>query len=81
MHAFFTWYWGLWVLAFLIPEVYWLIANPAGTLSDTTWSIEQLNMQQPFDFGMWTATHWTVAVVVWVLWAWLSVHLPFGMLR
>ena len=62
MKAFFTWYWALWILAFLVPEVYWLVTNSDGTLSFSAWSMEDLNMRQPFDFPMWTATHWAVAV-------------------
>lgn len=81
MRAFFSWYWALWVAAFLIPELWWVWRDPRGTLSDTVWSLERLNMRQPLDFRMWTATHWTVALVVWLLFLWLSVHLPFGLLR
>ena len=81
MKAFFTWYWALWILAFLVPELYWLFTNSDGTLSFSAWTVEGLNMGQPFDFPMWTATHWLVAVLVWLLFAWLSLHIPFGLLR
>lgn len=75
-------YWALWlVLGFLVPELYFVATNPAGTLSDTVWSFENLNASQPFDFAMWTSTHWAVALTVWLLFAWLSLHLPFGLLR
>lgn len=74
-------YWVSWLLYFLIPELYWLWVNPVNTLSEQVWSFEHLNMTQPFDFGMWTGVHWAVAVLVWLLFAWLSVHLPFGLLR
>lgn len=79
-----TWfglYWLGWILAFLAPELYWLKANPLNTLSEEVWSLEAINKAQPFDFPMWTATHWTVAVTVWLLFLWLSLHLPFGLLR
>jgi hypothetical protein len=77
----FTWYWLGWVLAFLGPELYWLAVNSANTLSEDVWSLEGVNLAQPFDFPMWTATHWGVAIVVWLLFLWLSLHIPFGLLR
>jgi len=76
-----SWYWLIWVLAFLIPELYWVFSNAANTLSDTVWALEDVNMGRPFDFGMWTDVHWTIACVVWLLFGWLSLHLPFGLLR
>lgn len=76
-----SWYWLFWLLAFLGPELYFVFTNPAGTLSDTVWAFENLNVSQPFDFGLWSGTHWAVALLVWLLFAWLSLHLPFGMLR
>lgn len=76
-----AWYWLAWVAAFLVPELYWIAVNHANTLSDEVWSLEGLNLRQPFDFPMWTATHWAVAVTVWLLFGWLSLHLPFGLLR
>ena len=77
----FSLYWLGWILAFLAPELYWLAVNSANTLSEETWALENLNKAQPFDFPMWTATHWAVALVVWLLFLWLSLHLPFGLLR
>ena len=77
----FSFYWLGWVLAFLIPELYWIAVNSANTLSEEIWSIEGLNKAQPFDFPMWTATHWGVALLVWTLFLWLSLHFPFGLLR
>jgi succinate-acetate transporter protein len=83
-HAHFTpfgLYWIGWLLAFLIPELYWVFTNGINTLSDQTWALEGLDMSQPFDFPMWSATHWAVAVSVWLLFLWLSIHIPFGLLR
>lgn len=77
----FSLYWLGWILAFLAPELYWLAVNSANTLSAETWALENLDKAQPFDFPMWTATHWGVALVVWLLFLWLSLHLPFGLLR
>jgi hypothetical protein len=74
-------YWLGWLLAFLAPELYWVFTNPADTLSETLWSVERLNLSQPYDFAMWTATHWIIALTVWLLFAWLSLHIPFGLLR
>jgi hypothetical protein len=76
-----AWYWLAWILAFLGPELYWLWRNPANTLSEETWAFENLDKAQPFDFAMWTDVHWAVALVVWLLFAWLCLHLPFGLLR
>lgn len=76
-----SYYWLAWVLAFLIPELYFVFTNPNGTLSDTVWALESAHLNQPFDFAMWTDVHWVIAAVVWLLFAWLSLHLPFGMLR
>lgn len=76
-----SWFWLFWILQFCGYEGYWLWKNPAGTLSDTVWALEHLNMSQPFDFPMWTATHWAIALTVWLLFGWLSLHLPFGLLR
>lgn len=77
----FTWYWIVWLLAFLIPELYWVFTNPANTLSREYWSFEHLDLAQPFDFQVWSATHWGAAGLVWLLFLWLSLHLPFGLLR
>jgi len=74
-------YWLGWLLAFLGMESWALAVNARDTLSETVWSLEGLNTGQPFDFGMWTATHWTIALTIWLLFLWLSVHLPFGLLR
>lgn len=79
--GFFTWYWAAWILAFLIPELWWVFRNSQGTLSWSVWDLESLNLSQPLDFQMWTDVHWIVSSLVWVLFAWLSIHLPFGYLR
>ena len=77
----FSLYWLGWLIAFIVPELYWVFTNSANTLSSEVWSIEGLNLAQPFDFPMWSATHWSVAVLVWLLFLWLSLHFPFGLLR
>lgn len=75
-------YWAIWFfVGFLGPELYFVATNPAGTLSDTVWAFEHLNISQPFDFRMWTTTHWAMAFTVWLLFLWLSLHLPFGLFR
>jgi hypothetical protein len=75
-----SWYWLGWLLAFIVPELYNVFTDPPGTLSETVWAIENLNTSQAFDFGMWTDVHWVVAGIVWGLFLWLSLHLPFGLL-
>ena len=76
-----SYYWLAWIMAFLVPELINVFRNPAGTLSETVWAVEHVNISQPFDFRMWTDVHWAVAALVWALFAWLSLHLPFGLLR
>lgn len=77
----FSLYWLGWILAFLIPELIMVFTNSANTLSEEVWALEHLNKAQPFDFAMWTDTHWAVAVVLWLLFLWLCVHIPFGLFR
>jgi hypothetical protein len=77
---FWTGYYGAWLLAFMVPEVYWIINGPYNTLSENYWRLEGLDRARPFDFAMWTDVHWAMAGVVWLLFLWLSLHLPFGLL-
>lgn len=42
--GFFTWYWTLWLAAFLGPELYWVFANSGGTLSWSVWDLESVNL-------------------------------------
>lgn len=72
--------WIGWLLYFLAFEINGLIINVNDTLSGTVWAIEDIDMSHPF-FHMWTPTHWYVAITIWLLFAWLSVHLTFGLLR
>lgn len=75
------WYWLAWIVAgFLVPELYCLFAGINGTLSGTVWHWERLDFAHPFDLALWTPWHWGLAVLVWGLFAWLSVHLPFHQL-
>jgi len=74
-------YWIAWILAFLIPELYWVFKNSANTLSEEVWGLEKLSLSRPFDLGIWTWEHWVVTLVVWLLFLWLSLHFPFGLLR
>jgi hypothetical protein len=79
--GFFDWYWALWLVAFLVPELYWVFTNSQGTLSWSVWDLESINMSQPFDFAMWSNMHWVISALVWLLFLWLSLHIPFGLLR
>lgn len=75
-------YWIAWaIFGLLIPELYGVFFYTAGTLSDNVWAAEHLDLTHPLDFAEWTPLHWAIAVLVWLLFAWLSVHLPFGWLR
>jgi hypothetical protein len=73
--------WLAWILEFAVMEGWALATAPRYTLSDTVWAIENLNVKSPFDFQMWTDVHWTIALTVWLLFGWLCLHLPFGLLR
>ncbi len=75
------WFWLLWALAGLGVELYWLSVNAANTLSRELWGVEQIDFKHPLDFAEWTPLHVLIAVTLWGLFAWLSVHLPFGWLR
>lgn len=77
----FSWYWLAWLLAFIVPELWAVFTNANNTLSDAVWFLEGENFNAPFDFGMWTDVHWAIAGIVWLLFLWLSLHLPFGLLR
>jgi hypothetical protein len=73
-------YWALWLLLFIVPELWAVFTAQRYTLSDTYWALENLDNAKPFDFQMWTDVHWALAGLVWGLFAWLSLHLPFGLL-
>lgn len=75
------WYWLALLGLILGPEIYWVINGAQNTISDTVWGIERLDWAHPLDFAEWTPLHWGIAVVLWVGFAWLSVHLPFGQLK
>lgn len=78
--SFWTFYYLAWLLMFLAPELYWVFENSKNTLSWQVWGLERLNFSEPY-FNHWTDVHWLMASVVWLLFLWLSVHLPFGLVR
>lgn len=75
------WVWLAWILFGTGYEILWVIVNTANTLSDQIWGIEAIDMNHPLDFATWTPLHWTIAVCLWLFFAWLSIHFPFGYLR
>lgn len=75
------WFWLSWLAVGGIVELYWIVVNAANTLSRETWGIEGLNFKHPLDFAAWSPMHWTIAIMLWLFFAWLSLHLPFGYLR
>jgi hypothetical protein len=75
------WYWLSLVFLIVVPELYWVFVNARNTISDTIWDIEGLNLAHPLDFAQWTPLHWAIAILLWLLFAWLSVHLTFGWIR
>lgn len=75
-------YWICWIaFGAIVPECYGLLFNAAATLSRQTWGLEHLDMAHPLDFAEWTPMHYAVALALWILFAWLSVHLPLGWIR
>jgi hypothetical protein len=75
-------FWCAWIVAgFMVPEMYGLIVNPAFTLSRNLWSLEGLDFGHPLDFATWTPLHYAVSIIVWLLFGWLSIHIPFGWAR
>ncbi len=75
----FGWYWLIIIAAIAGPEIYWVIVNSANTISDNAWAVEQLNAH-PFDMSDWTWLHYMIAILLWSLFLWLSLHIPFGLL-
>lgn len=75
------WFWLAWILTALAVESYWLVVNTANTLSEEIWGAEQLNLAHPLDFADWSPLHWAIAVGLWGLFGWFSVHFPFGWIR
>lgn len=76
-------YWLAWLAAGLaVPELYFVIGHIiGGPLSDNVWALEHLDFAHPLNFAEWTPMHWAITVTLWLLFAWLSVHIPFGYLR
>lgn len=74
-------FWLLWILTGIAVEIYWVVANTANTLSEEIWGIEQIDLAHPLDFAEWTPLHILITVSLWLFFAWLSVHFPFGYLR
>lgn len=74
------WYWLAVGIALAAPEIYWAIVKSANTISDNAWAVERLNSAHPLDFAQWTPAHWAIAFGLWILFGWLSVHIPFGWL-
>jgi hypothetical protein len=77
-------YWGIWfglfMLAFLVPEIYALTTGHSeNTLSANVWRLEQfLPGQHP---AAWTASHVLIGGCLTVLLGWLIVHLVWGLWR
>jgi len=63
----------------LAPEFYWALVNSANTISDNVWAAEQLG-NHPLDMADWTWLHWMIALTLWSLFGWLSIHLTLGLL-
>ncbi|HVH81767.1 MAG TPA: hypothetical protein VM782_20360 [Stellaceae bacterium] len=75
------WYWLAILGLITLPETYWAFVNGRNTISDTIWGVERLDFAHPLDFAEWTPLHFGIAITLWLLFAWLSVHIAFGWLR
>jgi hypothetical protein len=75
------WFWLAWILAAFGVELYWLAVDTANTLSHQLWGIERLDLAHPLYLSEWTPLHWILALGIWGLFGWLSIHLPFGYAR
>lgn len=75
------WFWLAWICTGAAIELYWVAVNTANTLSRQIWGLEHIDMAHPLDFAEWSPLHWTIAVVLWLFFGWLSVHFPFGWMR
>lgn len=75
------WFWLAWALTGGIVEVYWVFAGAANTLSRQIWGMERLDLAHPLVFAEWTWLHYLIAVSLWGMFLWLSLHFPFGWLR
>lgn len=75
------WFWLCWMLAGAGVEIYWLAVNTANTLSRQIWGLERIDFAHPLDFAEWTPAHILIAFALWMFFAWLSVHFPFGWLK
>ena len=80
--TFFGWYWLAWgLLGFLVPELYWLWANPRNTLSDEWWAATREHLGHPLDFAAWTPLHYFLGAILLAFCIWLFLHLTFGIIR
>lgn len=77
--------WGLYyvawvVLGFLPYELFWAFVDPNNTLSDQWRALEEIDARSRFlwDVTGWGWPHWALAVLLLVFFAWLYVHLIFG---
>lgn len=66
-------YWAVWFgVAFLGPELYWIVTAPENTLSAQVWHLENLTPGTP-----WTFVHFLVTALM----LWLFFHFTFGWFR
>ena len=75
------WFWLAWIFTGAAVELYWVIVNAANTLSDQIWGVERIDLAHPLNFSEWTPLHVVISVALWLFFAWLSVHFPFGWMR
>lgn len=75
------WFWLAWIFTAIAVELYWVFVNTANTLSRQVWGVERIDLSHPLYFSEWTPFHWALAIMLWLFFAWLSVHFPFGYLR
>jgi hypothetical protein len=74
-------FWLTWMITGISTELYWVAVNASNTLSRQIWGVEQIDLAHPLEFAEWTPAHYAIAITLWLFFAWLSVHFPFGYLR
>ena len=73
------WWWPLWFLLFLGPEVFALKTNWRNTLSAWVWNFEKFRPGQPIE--QWSASHLLFIGSFAVLCFWLFGHFGLGWWR
>ena len=75
------WFWLAWALSASAVELYWVAVNAANTLSRQLWALEGVDPMHPLELSDWTPAHWIIAIILWLFFLWMSIHIPFYYFR